>query len=136
MKENQKLNLLSNSGSLFDFWASQWPGHTFKVEKSNERLILKNQHFWKMLGTQRVNKSILWSHNYLLEVIAVIPVDTEAISFWQNTDPRVAKTIKLRQKEPVNWYVLCRSFTIKSLIWTCYCTIMFVTSWKGWTSIF
>ena len=55
-----------------------------------------------MLGTQRVNKSILWSHNYLLEVIAVIPVDTEAISFWQNTDPRVAKTIKLRQKEPVN----------------------------------
>ena len=55
-----------------------------------------------MLGTQRVNKSILWSHNYLLEVTAVIPVDIEAVSFWQNTDARVAKTIKLRQKEPIN----------------------------------
>ena len=55
-----------------------------------------------MLGTQRVNKSILWSHNYLLKVIAVIPVDTEAFSFWQDTDARVAKTMKLRQKEPIN----------------------------------
>ena len=45
-----------------------------------------------MLGTQRVNKSISWSHNYLLEVIPVIPVDTEAVSLCQNTNARVAKT--------------------------------------------
>ena len=31
-----------------------------------------------MLGTQRVKRIILWSHNYLLEVIPVIPVDNEA----------------------------------------------------------
>ena len=50
-----------------------------------------------MLGTQRVNKSILWSHNYLLEVIPVIPVDTEAVSLntnvCQNTNARVGKTL-------------------------------------------
>ena len=99
----------------FLFWASQWPGHTFKVEKTNEKLILKSRHFWKVLGTQRVNKTILWSHNYLLEVIPVISVDTEAVSLCQNTNARVAKTLEL-----INWYVLCRSFAIKSLIWTCY----------------
>ena len=77
----------------FWFWASQWPGNTFKVEKWNEKLILKNRHFWKMLGTQRVNKSISWCHNYLLEVIPVIPVDTEAVSFCQNTNAGVAKTL-------------------------------------------
>ena len=33
-----------------------------------------------MLGTQRVKRIILWSHNYLLEVIPVIPVDNEAFS--------------------------------------------------------
>ena len=50
-----------------------------------------------MLGTQRVNKSILWSHNYLLEVIPVSPVDTEAVSLntnvCQNTNARVGKTL-------------------------------------------
>ena len=45
-----------------------------------------------MLGTQRVDKSNSWSHNYLLEVIPVIPVDTEAVSLCQNTNARVAKT--------------------------------------------
>ena len=92
----------------FLFWASQWPGHTFKVEKTNEKLILKSRHFWKVLGTQRVNKTILWSHNYLLEVIPVISVDTEAVSLCQNTNARVGKTLEL-----INWYVLCRSFAIK-----------------------
>ena len=46
-----------------------------------------------MLGTQRVNKSISWSHNYLLEVIPVISVDTGAVSLWKNTNARVVKTL-------------------------------------------
>ena len=46
-----------------------------------------------MLGTLRVNKSISWSHNYLLEVIPVIPVDTGAVSLCKNTNARVVKTL-------------------------------------------
>ena len=46
-----------------------------------------------MLGTQRVNKSISWSYTYLLDVIPVISVDTEAVSLCQNTNARVAKTL-------------------------------------------
>ena len=117
-KENQKLNFLSNSGSFFYFWASQWPGQTFKVEKSNKKLILENRHFWKMLGTQRINSGH-WSYFLMPK--------------YKYTH---CKDSKLQQKEPIIWYVLCRSFAIKNFIWTCYCTVMFVTSWKGFTSIF
>ena len=69
------------------------PGRTFKVEKSNEKLILENRHFCKLHGTQGVNKSISWSHNYLLEAIPVIPVDTETVSLCQNTNSCVAETL-------------------------------------------
>ena len=51
-----------------------------------------------MLGTQRINKIIPWDHNYLLEVIPVIPVDTEAISLCQNTNTRIAKTANCNKR--------------------------------------
>ena len=51
-----------------------------------------------MLVTQRINKIIPWDHNYLLEVIPVIPVDTKAISLCQNTNTRIAKTANCNKR--------------------------------------
>ena len=51
-----------------------------------------------MVGTQRINKIIPWDHNYLLEFIPVIPVDTEAISLCQNTNTRIAKTANCNKR--------------------------------------